>query len=142
MKAFTANFSDLSGASNPNGVWSPAFLSLKLALDKGEQPDTVVQALYDWLSQRKIKPSEVDAVLDLDADAAYDALVRMVYQSARAEGLPKLVKDTLRRAIGQIAGNYVTKQTQELERQRARLSGIRSRFKTESAQVLADRLLE
>ena len=142
MKAFTSNFSDLSGATNPTGIWSPAFLALKLALDKGEEPDNVVKLLYDWLSQRDIKPSEVDAILDLDADKAYVALVGKVNQKMSAESLPKMVRDTLRRAIQQIAGNYVTKQEQELERQRSRLSGIRNRFNVESAQDLADRLLD
>jgi len=142
VKAFTSNFSDLSGATNPTGIWSPAFLALKLALDKGEEPDNVVKLLYDWLSQRDIKPSEVDAILDLDADKAYVALVGKVNQKMSAESLPKMVRDTLRRAIQQIAGNYVTKQEQELERQRSRLSGIRNRFNVESAQDLADRLLD
>jgi len=142
VKAFTSNFSDLSGATNPTGIWSPAFLALKLALDKGEEPDNVVKLLYDWLSQRDIKPSEVDAILDLDADKAYVALVGKVNQKMSAESLPKMVRDTLRRAFQQIAGNYVTKQEQELERQRSRLSGIRNRFNVESAQDLADRLLD
>jgi len=147
VKAFTANFSDLSGAANPTGIWSPAFLALKLALDRGEQADNVVQLLYDWLSQRKITPSEVDTILDLEPDAAYQALVGKINGKMDANGLPKMAQDTLRRAMLAIAGNYVTKQEQELERHRSRLQAMRSRFnmrsrfKVESARELVDSLL-
>ena len=142
MKAFTANFSDLQGAANPKGIWSPAFLALKLALDRGEQPDTVIQALYDWLSQRNIVPSEVDHILDLSPDKAFETLVGMVSREMKPSGLPKMVQDTLRRAIQQIAGNYVTRKQQDLDMQRAKLSSIRDRFNVESAEDLVAALLD
>jgi hypothetical protein len=144
VRAFTANFTDLTAGSamNPKGVWSPAFLALKLALDRGEQPDTVIQALYDWLSQRHIQPSEVDTILDFPPDKAYEALVGMVSREMKPEGLPHLVQQTLRRAIEQIAGNYVTKQQSELDLQRAKLASIRDRFNVESAEGLVAALLD
>ena len=142
MKAFTANFSDLTGATNPRGIWSPAFLALKLALDRGEQPDNVVQLLYDWLSQRNIKPSELDTLLDLPSDKAYETLVGMVNRTMNPKGMPKLVRDTLWRAIQRIAHSYITPREKELERPRLRLRGIRSRFNVESASGLVSRLLE
>ena len=142
MKAYTANFSDFSGAANPGGIWSPAFITLKLALERGEQPDTVVQALYDWLSQRHIEPSEVDHLLDLPPDKAFEALVGMVSRDMKPEGLPRMAQDTLRRAIQRIAGNYVTRRQQDLDLQRAKLSSIRDRFNVESAAELVAALLD
>jgi len=142
MRAFTSNFSDLSGATNPKGIWSPAFLALKLALDRGEEPSTVIQALYDWLGQRGIKPSQVDAVLDLDAEAAYESLLNLISQQFNPKALPKLYTDTLRRAMQRIAATYVARQQTELDRQQARLGGSKNRFNVESATSLVSALLD
>lgn len=142
MRAFTSNFSDLSGASNPTGIWSPAFLALKRALDRGEEPQNVIQALYDWLGQRGIKPSEVDRVLDLEPDMALEQLISMMGGKLNTKNLPKLYLDALRRAIQRIASQYITGQEKDLDARQKRLAGIRSRFKLESAQAAVQRLLQ
>lgn len=142
MRAFTSNFSDLSGASNPAGIWSPAFLALKRALDRGEEPQNVIQALYDWLGQRGIKPSEVDRILDLEPDIALEQLISMVGGKLNTKNLPKLYLDTLRRTIHRIAAQYIAGQEKDLEARRTRLTGIRDRYKVESATALVTKLLD
>jgi len=142
MKPFIAKFSDLSGPTNPAGIWSPQFLAFKRAVDSGDAPDNVLQALYDWLSQRNIKPGAVDRILALDTvDAAYDALVGLVGGRLNSKALPPLAQQTLRRAVQRIAQRHVEAGEQELAASQQRLNAIRSRFAAESASQLVRRLL-
>jgi hypothetical protein len=142
MKAFTAKFSDLAGESNPTGIWSPAYLALKLAVDRGDEPKNIIQALYDWLAQRKISPHEVDAILDLEPEAAFEALVQMVNRSIKPSSVPAPVKNTLHRVIAQIASNYVEREQQTLDQRVQRLAAMRRRFSTESATGVVAHLLK
>jgi hypothetical protein len=142
MRAFTSNYSDLSGSTNPAGVWSPAFLGLKRALDRGEEPQNVIQALYDWLGQRNIKPSEVDNLLDLEPDVALDSLISLLSTRMSSKRLPKLYLDTLRRALQRIAAQYIVGQEKDMEARRTRLQGIQQRFKPESASEVVRHLLD
>lgn len=143
-KAFTAQFSDLSGPTNPTGILSPAFLALKQALDRGDDADNVLQALYDWLSQKKIEPRHVERILELEPAAAYDALVGLIGGKLSPKSLPAVVQQTLQKTIQRIAQKYVERGEQELEQQRGRLSGLKSRYglSTESAQRLVRHLLK
>lgn len=141
-QGFTAQFSDLSGPTNPTGILSPQFLALKLTLDRSDTPDNVLQALYDWLSQKGIKPSAVDRILDLDsADAAYDALVGLIGGKLNSRALPAVAQQTLRRAVQKIAEINVAKGEQEIAQSQQRLDTIRNRFKAESAGQIVKRLL-
>ena len=141
MKAFGAKWSDLSGKTNPHGVWSPTFLELKLALDNGSQPDQVIEALYAWLEQRKITPQQVDVLLDMEPEAAFEALVGMVANGSKPEGLSVIARQTLRRALQRIAGNYVTKQERDIEQQREKIRSLRKRHNVESAASLVQFML-
>jgi hypothetical protein len=142
MKAFGAKFSDLSGPTNPSGILSPAFLALKQALDRGDEPDNVLQALYDWLSQRKITPVQVDKILDLPSmEAAYDALIGLVGGSLSPKALPPAVQQTVQRAIQRLAQKYVERGEQELDQARQRFTSIRGRYGVESARQIVRRLL-
>lgn len=140
-KAFTAKFSDLSGPTNPTGILSPAFLALKQALDRGDKPDNVLQALYDWLSQKGIQPSHVDRILDLEPDAALDALVGLVGGKLSPKALPPLVRATLQAAVKRIAQQYVERGEAGLAKEQERLSALRSRYGVESAPQLVRHLL-
>ena len=143
-KAFAASFSDFSGPTNPTGIWSPAFMALKLALDHGDTPDNVLQSLYDWLSQKKVEPSAVDKILDLpDAQSAYEALVGLIGGSGKLNpnAFPPIVQQTLHRAIKRIAQKHVERRTQELGAEQRRLDQVRSRFGGESAPQVVRRLL-
>lgn len=132
MKAFTANFSDFSGLANPSGLWSPSFLALKLALERGDRPDNVRQCLYDWLSQRHVSPEQVDALLDLEPEKALAALVQKIGGGLRHEPdnptLPPIVLSTLRRTLVNIAQTYGEKKAAELAQAQQRLDRIKSAF--------------
>lgn len=142
MKAFAAQFSDLSGPTNPTGILSPAFLALKQALDRGDEPDNVLQALYDWLSQRNVTPAQVDKILDLpDMQSAYDALIGLVGGKLSPKSMPPAVQQTIQRAIQRLAQKYVERGEQELEQGRQRLSTLRGRYGVESAPQVVRRLL-
>jgi len=142
MIPLAANFSDFSGATNPTGIWSPAFVALKLALDRADRPDNVLQLLYDWLSQRKITPVQVDKILDLPSmEAAYDALIGLVGGSLSPKALPPAVQQTVQRAIQRLAQKYVERGEQELDQARQRFTSIRGRYGVESARQLVRRLL-
>lgn len=141
-KSFTANFSDLSGPTNPSGIWSPAYLALKQALDRNDEPDNVLQALYDWLSQKNVQPSEVDRILDLPSpEHAYDALIKLIGGKLNPKILPPAVQQTIQRAIRQVAKRHVERGERELAAKAERLKGLRGRYGVESASQLVRALL-
>lgn len=127
-KFMVAKASDLSGAGNPTGIWSPAFLMLKKALEDGDNPENVKQALYDWLGQRKVSPAQVDALLDLKPDEALAALVQKIGGGLNPESLPPVMLDTLRKTLARIAQTYGEKQGAELANQQQRLDRIKAAF--------------
>jgi len=140
-KAFAAQFSDLSGPTNPTGILSPAFLALKQALDRGDDPENVMQALYDWLSQRKVEPSHVDKILELEPAAAYDALIGLIGGKLSPKSLPLIVQQTIQKTIQKIAQRYVERGEQDLAKRRDHLTGLKTRYGVESAPQLVRRLL-
>lgn len=140
-KVFAAQFSDLSGPTNPTGILSPAFLVLKQALDRGDDPDNVLQALYDWLSQRNVQPSYVDRLLALEPEAAYDALLSLIGGKLSPKALPPVVQGTLKRTIQAIARRYVQGREVDLAKEQDRLGGLKARYGVESASQVVRRLL-
>ena len=145
-RAFTAQFSDMTtggpGSTNPSGIWSPAYQMLKQALDRNDDPDNVLQALYDWLSQRNVKPSEVDRILDLPSpEHAYTALVQLIGGKLSPEKLPPVIQQTLKRAVQRVAQRYVEKGEQALAKEGERLQGLRGRYGVESAAQVVRALL-
>ena len=128
MKAFAVSSADLSGPSNPTGIWSPAFLMLKKSLEAGDKPENVKQALSNWLGQRHFTPRQVGALLDLSPDEALAWLVQKISGSARVDKLPPVMLDTLRRTLAYIAQTYGEKQSAELQKQQQRLDRIKSAF--------------
>ncbi len=144
MKAFTAKFSDLGPSrTNPAGLWSPHFIALKQALDRGDTPDNVLQALNDWLNKKGVTPAQLDKILALpDMNAAYEALVGLVGAKLNTEHLPPAIASTLKVTIQRIAQNYVKRGEQDLETERARLTGIKAKFADGApADAVVDRLL-
>lgn len=127
-KFITVKSSDLAGAGNPTGIWSPSFLILKKALDNGDDPANVKQALYDWLGQRRVSPAQVDALLDLPPKEALAALVQKIGGSVTPESLPPVMLDTLRKTLAHIAQTYSEKQSAELAQQQQRLDRIKAAF--------------
>jgi len=140
-----ANFSDLSGSTNPTGIISPAFLFLKRALDSGAPPEEVTEALYAWLAnktQRGVDRKAVDKLLKLKPELALDRLVQMIGGQMRTGALPPLVISTLKNTLSYIAGNYVAGKEQRMNRQKTHLGGIKKRYGVESATQLAASLLD
>lgn len=139
-KVFAAQSSDLSGPTNPGGIWSPAFLALKQALDRGDAPENVLQALYDWMSKRGVEPSQLDNILQLEPEAAYDALLGLAGQDKKA--LPSTVKDTLHRTLQYVARRYAQNHQQDLNHQQSELNSLRARYGLESASKIVRHLLQ
>lgn len=143
---FTAQSSDLGvSRTNPTGIWSPAYIRLKQALDNGADADTVLDALYKWLdnkTQRGITPAQVDHILDLPSpEHSYKALLELIGGKLNPEILPPLVQQTLHRAIQRIAQQHVERGEQELAKSADRLKGIRGRYGVESAKQIVRSLL-
>ena len=137
-KAFTAMHSDLSGPTNPR-ILSPQFLALKLALDRGDDQENILQALSDWFSTKGV--TGVEAILDLEPDAALRALVDKIGGGIDPDRLPRTVLDTLTRTVQALAQRHISKREGELEIERGRLAGMRSRFQLEAKQIV-DELLQ
>ena len=143
---FGAKWSDLGPSkTNPTGIWSPAYIRLKQALDNDADPDTVLEALYAWLdnkTQRGIKPAEVDRILELPSmDHAYRALIDLIGGKINPEILPPAIQQTVQRAIRRLAQKYVEKGEQELAQSAERLKGLRGRYGVESAVQIVRTLL-
>lgn len=156
MKHFIAKFSDLGGPTNPTAILSPKFLAMKLALERGDDPGNILQALYDWLGEKNVTPRQLDKVLELKPQEALEELVRLVKAGWRVPApdhqysdepapdelvqdapprpfvLPPTVVQTLRRVLAQVAQNYVGKEREQIAAKEQGLQGIERRFRAES----------
>jgi hypothetical protein len=141
MKAFAANFSDLSGPTNPTGIWTPQYLALKQALDRDDRPDNVLQALYNYLGSKQVevKPATVERILELEPEQAYEAFVGLIGGKLHAAKLPAGIQATIKTAIQRLAQKYAERRDMEIAKEQEHVSGIRKRFNVES---LANTLLE
>lgn len=141
MKHFAARFSDTTGPTNPKGILSPHFLLFKRAVDNGDAPDNIIQALEDWLSSKGTKPSAVNAILQsADPSTALDSLLELVGGGLRREALPPQVVATLQQAVKRIAGRHIASREAEMDKERAGLASLRQRYQVEATMVV-DRLL-
>lgn len=141
MKHFAVQFSDTAGPTNPKGILSPHFLMFKRAVDNGDAPDNIIQALEDWLSNKGTKPSAVNAILqNADPSAALDSLLELVGGGLRREALPPQVVATLQQAVKRIAGRHIAGREAEMDKERAGLTSMRQRYQVEATMVV-DRLL-
>lgn len=137
MKPYIASFSDLAGPLNPAGIINAKFLSLMSALNRGDHPDNVKQALFDWLGEKNFSPAQVARLLELDPDAAVTAIIRKLGGGFRQdmEGkyrLPQLVIDTLRRTLARIGKDVRHKRGHEIGQEIARMRQIKKRFTPEA----------
>jgi hypothetical protein len=141
-RGFVAQFADLSGPTNPTGILSPAYLRLKLALDHGDTPDNVLQALYDWMSEKGSRPTDIDHILALpSAEHAYDALLNLIGGKLQPRALPTAVKQTLQRAIQQLARRDAEKTRYQGALANGHIKNLNSKFGLESAPQLVRRML-
>lgn len=151
-KHFIAQSSDLHGSTNPTGILSPHFLRLKLALDRGADPDEILQALYNWIPNKTsmgATPSDdnirdqVAKILELPTpEEAYDSLVELIGGKLKPRGLPKLVQQTLRKVVGRVAQHAAERTDYEGSLAKGRAQTIRQRFADESADQLVGKLLD
>lgn len=127
---------------NPTGILNAKYLRLVSALQHGDHPDNVKQALLDWLSTRKINQAEVETVLQLEPDAAVTALLQKIGGKLVGPGedighLPASVPKTLRQAIQAIGQDVLKREGRGIASKIASLRGIRRRYAAESlARVL------
>lgn len=149
MRYGAANFSDLSGPTNPTGILSPSFLFLKQALDRGDSPEKVVEALVAWLenrTQRGYKVNELYKLLEKKPAEALQELLRLVGGGVsqfkgpavdfKAETLPPVVMDTLKRTLTYIAGLRVAEIDQQMAAAQQQRGSIRSKFPESAEQVV------
>lgn len=140
-KTFTANFSDLSGPTNPKGILSPRFMVLKQALDRGDDPDNILQALSDWMSEKGV--TGIQAIVDMEPEAALEALVQKIGGGLDASRLPPAVLDVLRRTVKRVVSQHIAGREASMEQERGRLMAMRQRFQVEAQpERIVDRLLE
>lgn len=138
-KTFTAMSSDLSGPTNPKGIWSPHFLALKQAVDRGDDPDNVLQALTNWLQQKGV--TGVNAILDMEPQQAFSTLVQKLGAGMDEKALPPVAVQTLKRTIQRLAQKHIEGREADMEQERGRLAGMRSRFQLEAVQIV-DKMLQ
>ena len=166
MKHFTAKFSDLGGQTNPNHVWSVAFVRLNTLLNNGATTSQLLDALRRWLSERGVKPADVDAVIrdcaavDSEnpeankasaAEKAYKALLGLIHPPTTAaqmlaggekSPLPKTYTDTLKRAVSALVGDYVNRETAAISDRQKSVDLIRSRYGDDAAATVVDSMLD
>jgi hypothetical protein len=145
QKYGVVQFSDLSGPTNPQHIIGAQFLLLKQALDRGDDPDSILDALYDWLhvkTQRGLQRTEVDKLLRLKPELALTRLIDLIGGGMRQKSLPPLVIQTLQRVLQAAAKKHVSSREQRLNREQTRVGGIKKRYGVESAAQLAASLLD
>ena len=148
-KPYVAKFSELSGPMNPTGIINARYLNLVSALRRGDHPDNVKQALFDWLSGKgpsqrpALSQAEVEAFLELEPEAAVTGLLqkisgKLVSPSGQIDHLPAQVVQTLRRALQAISKDVLKREGQGIA---SKIAGLRQMKQRYAAETLADSLL-
>jgi hypothetical protein len=133
-KVGVAQFSDLSGPTNPTGILSPSLLMLKQALDRGDDPENVKQALFDWISSRTQRggtADQVEKLLELPPDKALHGLIQLIGAGMDPSSLPALVTKTLRRTLAHIAGEVAHREGRNIAQTINRMRALKKRFTQE-----------
>src|SRR5271169_5874369 len=79
MRVGAANFADLGGKTNPQGIWSVEYLFFKQAVDRGAPSDEIVDTLERWLATRTAsKKGQLHAILKLTPEQALSELVNII----------------------------------------------------------------
>ena len=135
-RVYIAQNKELGGPMNPTGIIDANFLILVRMLGEGDDPQNVQQALYDWLGGlrqgRKVTPEGLDKMLELGPDKALSAIIQHIGGGLDERTLPPKAIETLRKALAQIASQYVHRQGQQVGREIARLRGVRQQYRAES----------
>jgi len=142
-KPYVAKFSELSGPMNPTGIINARYLNLVSALRRGDHPDNVKQALFDWLGKRGISQAQIEAFLQLEPEAAVTGLLqkisgKLVSPSGQIDHLPAQVVQTLRRALQAISKDVLKREGQGIA---SKIAGLRQMKQRYAAETLADSLL-
>jgi len=148
-KPYIAQFSELSGSMNPTGIINARYLNLVSALRRGDHPDNVKQALFDWLSNKgpsqrpALSQAEVEAFLQLEPEEAVRGLLqkisgKLVSPSGQIDHLPAQVPVTLRRALQAIGKDVMKREGQGIA---SKIAGLRQMKQRYAAEALAESLL-
>jgi hypothetical protein len=128
---------------NPTGIIDANFLILVRALETGDEPANVEQALYDWLgnlpAHRRVSPEQMSRMLQLGADKALQAVIQAIGGglghgpgAKPSENLPPKAVETLRKALAYIAQKHMHSQGHEIGQQIARLRNLKRSYRVES----------
>lgn len=130
MKKYGAvKWSDLGGKTNPDHIWSPGYLFLKTAVDAQESPQSVADALVNWLQQfRKVTPTDLNNILRQGPGRALSDIVKISRMAQETENLPTDALKTLTKAVAFLANQYISGRRSELDTQRAELDQLSNDF--------------
>ena len=143
---YAAQWSELGGKTNPQGLWDANFLILTKALHTGDDPENVRQALYDWLGNlpeyKRVTPEKLDRMLELGKDAAYAAIVQAIgggLGGPKGDSLPPVAQQTLQKALAFMAEEHFDRREQSIAQELEKMRGLRQSYRGES---LVRRLLQ
>jgi hypothetical protein len=136
-KYLIAQYSDLSGAKNPTGIWSVSYLRLKQMLNAGASAAELVRALHAWMRDQKIPLWRLRGILKEDPGKAYEELCALVNKAMKPGSMPPDWDSTLRRLLSVLAAHESRKLNRSIASQQAHLA----KFKTETALKLVNRLV-
>lgn len=142
---YAAQWSELGGKANPQGLWDANFLILTRALHAGDSPENVRQALYDWLGNlpeyKRITPEKLDRMLELGKDAAYASIVQAIgggLGGPKGDNLPPIAQQTLQKALAFMAEEHFDRREHSISQELEKLRGLRQTYRGEA---LAHQLL-
>lgn len=135
-KVHIAQFKELGGPLNPTGIIDANFLILSRALETGDAPENVQQALYDWLGNlpayKRVTPEQLDSILALGPEKAFAAVVQKIGGGLNPETLPPKPRETLQKALAYTAKKYTQRRGQEISKEIGHLRGIKRAYRGEA----------
>ena len=142
-KPYIAQYGELHGPMNPTGIIDANFLILVRALQTGDDPANVEQALYDWLGnlppKRRVVPEQMARMLQLGPEKALQAVIQAIggglgkgSGEKPSANLPPKAVETLQRALAYIARKYTRTQGQAIGREIGRLRNLKRSYRAES----------
>lgn len=136
---YAAQWSELGGKTNPQGLWDANFLILTKALHTGDNPENVRQALYDWLGNlpehRRVTPEKLDRMLELGPEAAYASIVQSIgggLGGLKGDTLPPVAQQTLQKALAFMADEHFDRREQSIAQELEKMRGLRQAYRGES----------
>ena len=133
MKHHAAKFSDLAGPLNPAGIMSAKYLMLISALNRGDHPDNIKQALFDWLGEKRFSQNQILSLINSqEPEQAVNTIIQKLGAGLRRESLPQQFIDTVRRALASAAKDERQRRGHEIGQEIARMRQTKKRYTPET----------